>query len=89
LSIGTVSSAGALRCDSGISAAASEMLKATPLSVNLRDKLIVNQPNLTNYAYASRSGLRISSAPAQPGISHVINWRMSMLRPANGKARLQ
>jgi hypothetical protein len=40
---------------------------------DLRDYLVNNQTSLTNYAHAYRNGLRISSAPAESGMSHVVN----------------
>ena len=46
-----------------------------------RDYLVHNQTSLTNYAYAYRNGLRISSAPAESGMSHVVNQRMGKLQP--------
>lgn len=48
---------------------------------DLRDYLVNNQTSLTNYAYAYRNGLRISSAPAESGMSHVVNQRMGKLQP--------
>src|SRR5450631_1051280 len=44
--------------------------------LDLRDYLVNNQASLTNYAHAHRNGLRISSSPAESGMSHVINQRM-------------
>ena len=38
--------------------------------VSLRVYLVNNLSGLTNYAYAHRHGLRISSAPAESGMSH-------------------
>ncbi len=51
------------------------------LDLDLRDYLVNNQTSLTNYAYAYRNGLRISSAPAESGMSHVVNQRMGKLQP--------
>jgi hypothetical protein len=48
---------------------------------DLRDYLVNNQASLTNYAYAYRNGLRISSALAESGMSHVVNQRMGKLQP--------
>src|ERR1700694_1317342 len=48
---------------------------------DLRDYLVNNQTSLTNYAHAYRNGLRISSAPAESGMSHVINQRMGKRQP--------
>jgi hypothetical protein len=48
---------------------------------DLRDYLVNNQTSLTNYAHAHRNGLRISSAPAESGMSHVINQRMGKRQP--------
>jgi hypothetical protein len=48
---------------------------------DLRDYLVNNQTSLTNYADAYRNGLRISSAPAESGMSHVVNQRMAKLQP--------
>jgi hypothetical protein len=51
---------------------------------DLRDYIVNNQTSLTNYAHAYRNGLRISSAPAESGMSHVVNQRMGkrQQRPA-------
>ena len=48
---------------------------------DLRDYLVNNQTSLTDYAYAYRNGLRISSAPAESGMSHVVNQRMGKRQP--------
>ncbi len=48
---------------------------------DLRDYLVNNQTSLTNYAYAYLNGLRISSAPAESGMSHVVNQRMGKRQP--------
>lgn len=48
---------------------------------DLRDYLVSNQKSLTNYAHAYRNGLRISSASAESGMSHVINQRMGKRQP--------
>jgi hypothetical protein len=42
----------------------------------LKEYLRNNWKNLTNYAHAYRHGLRISSAPAESGMSHLVNQRM-------------
>ena len=47
----------------------------------LRDFLVNNQGSLTNYSHAYRNGLRISSAPAESGMSHVVNQRMGKGQP--------
>jgi hypothetical protein len=51
-----------------------------------------NWKSLTNYAYAYRHGLRISSAPAKSGMAHLVNRRMgkkqSMRWSAEGAHRL-
>jgi hypothetical protein len=49
--------------------------------LDLRDYLVNNQTSLTNYAHAYRNGLRISSAPAESGMSHVVNQRMGKRQP--------
>jgi hypothetical protein len=60
--------------------------------IDLRDYLLNNQKNLTNYGKARRDGLRISSAPAESGMNHLINQRMGKRQPmrwsANGAHRL-
>ena len=40
-----------------------------------------NWKNLTNYAHAYRHGLHISSAPAESGMSHLVNQRMGKRQP--------
>src|ERR1017187_3648177 len=49
--------------------------------LDLRDYLVNNQTSLTDYAHAYRNGLRISSAPAESGMSHVVNQRMGKRQP--------
>jgi hypothetical protein len=49
--------------------------------VNLRDYLCRNWSGLTNYARDRRQGMRISSAPAESAMSHVINQRMGKRQP--------
>src|SRR5260370_2185138 len=49
--------------------------------IDLRDYLLGNQGNLTNYGKARRDGLRISSAPAESGMNHLINKRMGKRQP--------
>src|SRR5271156_3298399 len=44
--------------------------------LDLRNYLVSNQGGLTNYAHAYRHGLRISSAPAESGMNHLVNERM-------------
>jgi hypothetical protein len=43
---------------------------------DLHEYLKNNWKSLTNYAYAYRHGLRISSAPAESGMAHLVNQRM-------------
>jgi hypothetical protein len=45
-----------------------------------------NWKNLTNYADAYRRGLRISSAPAESGMSHLVNQRMGKRQPMRWSA---
>src|SRR5258708_23101332 len=47
----------------------------------LGDYLRSNWSGLTNYAHAHRHRLRISSAPAESGMSHLINQRMCKRQP--------
>ena len=54
--------------------------------VDLRDYLVSNQRNLTNYGKARRDGLRISSAPAESGMNHLINQRMGKRQPMRWSA---
>jgi hypothetical protein len=54
--------------------------------IDLRDYLISNQRNLTNYGKARRDGLRISSAPAESGMNHLINQRMGKRQPMRWSA---
>jgi len=49
--------------------------------LDLRDYLRNNWSGLTNYAHAYRHRLRISSAPAESGMSHVVNQRMGKRQP--------
>jgi hypothetical protein len=42
--------------------------------------------NLTNYAHAHCHGLRISSAPAESGMSHLVNQRMGKRQPMRWSA---
>ena len=46
-----------------------------------RHYLVNKQTSLTIYAHANRTGLRISRAPAESGMSHVINQRMGRRQP--------
>jgi len=62
-------------------AAAEHMQRFRKHIRDLRDYLVNNQTSLTNYAYAYRNGLRISSAPSESGMSHVVNQRMGKLQP--------
>jgi hypothetical protein len=45
-----------------------------------------NWNNLTNYAHAYRHGLRVSSAPAESGMSHLVNQRMGKRQPMRWSA---
>jgi hypothetical protein len=49
--------------------------------VNLRDYLCRNWSGLTNYARDHRQGMRISSAPAESAMSHLVNQRMGKRQP--------
>ena len=49
--------------------------------LDLRDYLRNNWSSLTNYADARRKGLRISSAPAESNMHHIVNQRMCKLQP--------
>jgi hypothetical protein len=49
--------------------------------LDLRDYLRNNWIGLTNYAHAYRHRLRISSAPAESGMSHLVNQRMGKRQP--------
>jgi hypothetical protein len=55
--------------------------------LDLRNYLVSNQRGLTNYAHAYRHGLRISSAPTESGMNHLINPRMGKLQPCAGLQR--
>jgi hypothetical protein len=54
--------------------------------IDLRDYLISNQRNLTDYGKARRDGLRISSAPAESGMNHLIGQRMGKRQPMRWSA---
>jgi hypothetical protein len=54
--------------------------------IDLRDYLLNNQGNLTNYGKARRDGLRISSALAESGMNHLINTRMGKRQPMRWSA---
>ena len=43
---------------------------------DLQEYLKNNRKSLTNYGYAYRCGLRISSAPAESGMAYLVNQRM-------------
>jgi hypothetical protein len=45
-----------------------------------------NWNNLTNYAHAYRHRLRVSSAPAESGMSHLVNQRMGKRQPMRWSA---
>jgi hypothetical protein len=49
--------------------------------LDLGDYLRSNWTGLTNYAHAYRHRLRISSAPAESGMSHLVNQRMGKRQP--------
>jgi hypothetical protein len=49
--------------------------------LDLRDYLINNQTSLICYAKARQEGMRISSAPAESNMAHVINQRMGKRQP--------
>ncbi len=49
--------------------------------LDLRDYLRNNWNSLTNYSDARRKGLRISSAPAESNMHHIVNQRMCKLQP--------
>jgi hypothetical protein len=49
--------------------------------VNLRDYLCSNWSGLTNYARDHHEGMRISSAPAESAMSHLVNQRMGKRQP--------
>jgi hypothetical protein len=54
--------------------------------LDLRNYLLSNQHGLTNYAHAYRHGLRISSAPAESGMNHLVNQRMGKHQPMRWSA---
>jgi hypothetical protein len=54
--------------------------------LDLRNYLVSNQSGLTNYAHAYRHGLRISSAPAESGMNHLVNQRMGKHQPMRWSA---
>jgi hypothetical protein len=54
--------------------------------LDLRDYLVSNQEALTNYSHAHRHGLRISSAPAESGMNHLVNQRMGKHQPMRWSA---
>jgi hypothetical protein len=43
--------------------------------------MVSNQRNLVEYAHAYRHGLRISSCPAESGMSHLVNQRLGKRQP--------
>ncbi len=49
--------------------------------VSLRDYLKNNWRSLTNYGHVHRQGRRISSAPAESGMTHLVNQRMGKRQP--------
>jgi len=49
--------------------------------VSLRDYLKNNWSSLTNYGHLHRHGRRISSAPAESGMTHLVNQRMGKRQP--------
>jgi hypothetical protein len=54
---------------------------------DLHEYLKNNWKSLTNYAYAYRHGLRISSAPAESGMAHLVIQRMERSNPCAGPRR--
>jgi hypothetical protein len=54
--------------------------------LTFRDYLVSNREGLTNYSHAYRHGLRISSAPAESGMNHLINQRMGKHQPMRWSA---
>jgi hypothetical protein len=54
--------------------------------LELRNYLVSNQNGLTNYAHAYRHGLRISSAPAESGMNHLVNQRIGKQQPMRWSA---
>ena len=54
--------------------------------IDLRDYLRNNGNDLTDYGKARRDGLRISSAPAESGMNHLINQRMGKRQPMRWSA---
>ena len=54
--------------------------------LDLRNYLVSNQNGLTNYAHAYRHSLRISSAPAESGMNHLVNQRMGKHQPMRWSA---
>jgi hypothetical protein len=54
--------------------------------LDLRNYRVSNQGGLTNYAHAYRHGLRISSAPAESGMNHLVNQRMGKHQPMRWSA---
>jgi hypothetical protein len=49
--------------------------------VSLRDYLKNNWSSLTNYGHVHRHGRRISSAPAESAMTHLVNQRMGKRQP--------
>jgi hypothetical protein len=49
--------------------------------LGLLQYMVNNQGNLINYAHAYRHGLRISSCPAESGMSHLVNQRLGKRQP--------
>ena len=49
--------------------------------VNLRDYLKCNWGSFTNYSKLHRHGRRISSAPAESGMTHLVNQRKGKRQP--------
>jgi hypothetical protein len=70
------------RCLETLSGADSERAKRFRQHVlELRDYLINNQTGLISYSRATRGGMRISSAPAESNMAHVVNQRMGKRQP--------
>jgi hypothetical protein len=66
ISVGQISNQIAAACTERIQRFRTHLL-------DLRNYLVSNQNGLTNYAHAYRHGLRISSAPAESGMNHLVN----------------
>lgn len=67
--------------DAPSSESAERMKRFRQHIVDLRDYLLNNWSSLTAYSKARRDGLRISSAPAESGMNHLVNQRMGKRQP--------